>query len=519
MNPHPTSLCAHDASRFPGALSAIIVGLFFGACFVVPTLSGALGTYLLGFGSCAVIYYGLKVKYHGNIPFNAEVTLIAGICIQYLAAPALLRLVSNDFAFFLDQPITAERMEVKEAYCDALLIVLGFVAAYLAASSVFGVKRLPREASGKLILSFSESSLWFVCLLAIVLWGARVALLKTGSYYHLNRSDFQFDDWRYSMLAQIDSILGVLVLGYLFSRYLSMKGAALWPVAIYLGADLLWNFASGSRERGLTVVIVLVLTFILCRNRFPLKFVVPVFIGSLFLIGFMDFYRYASLSSADASKIEVKGIHSDLTFAKSEANANGFMTTAIWGLARLSDLESIAGIARWVPHGIEHTKGETYLSIASGLVPRAFWHDKPPLIIPLNNWIYVNEGGSSPITIMGEGYLNFGWAGVLVSGLICGILVPLTEGFLLKRSTRTLFFAFYLWFLIDLARLHTQCAGVWVSILVKTILFFFSSSAFVRLFESREPLNSSSANSKPEYTGKIKQTEIPLETVNGISNA
>jgi hypothetical protein len=199
----------------------------------------------------------------------------------------------------------------------------------------------------------------------------------------------------------------------------------------------------------------------------------------------MDYYRYATQVPTEASKLELQGINSALSTAKSQSEGNGLGSTSITGLERLSDLESIAAIYHWVPAAVDFLGGETYMSILSALIPRFCWTDKPPVITPINKWFYVNEGGTSPITIMGEGYLNFGWPGVFLAGFISALIVHLTETYLLRRSYSSVFITFYLFFLTGLARLHTQPVGIWVSMMIKTILFFGLSKYVISLFEAR----------------------------------
>src|ERR1051325_8649278 len=98
----------------------------------------------------------------------------------------------------------------------------------------------------------------------------------------------------------------MLVAVHLLSRFLLQKSARLWPVLVYLSADFLWNFISGSRERAITAMAVIILTYIICRNRFPMKLILPCVLASIFLIGFMDYYRYATQASLDSSTLEVQ---------------------------------------------------------------------------------------------------------------------------------------------------------------------------------------------------------------------
>ncbi len=67
--------------------------------------------------------------------------------------------------------------------------------------------------------------------------------------------------------------------------------------------------------------------------------------------------------------------------------------------------------------------GETWARIPAAFIPRQFSKDKKPVFIPINEWFFRHEGGSSPITSPGEGYLNLGWMGVIIEGIVCGIIL------------------------------------------------------------------------------------------------
>src|SRR5207247_1918927 len=173
---------------------------------------------------------------------------------------------------------------------------------------------------------------------------------------------------------------------------------------LYLALEFLWNFFSGSRERALIVFITVAGTYVVCRRRIPVKLLTAGALASLFLIGFMEYYRYAVGNSADAATIEASTIQESLRTARETSRDSGMERTLVVGLSRLSDLDSIAAIHLWVPSSVDYLGGETYAGIFTALVPRFLWPDKPLTIMPINNWFYTSEVGSSPTTTMGEAY-------------------------------------------------------------------------------------------------------------------
>jgi hypothetical protein len=500
MIPHAgkTNLDYQQANHGSYAGMVLMFGLS-GAAWWLKGFPVQYSAYIIGIMSTTGLGVALWLKNRGNFWMNAEVLFLGGAGLQYFFAPVLLRLLTNNMTDFwlLETEVPAERADVHDAHSGGMCLVLTYMAVFFAISYFIPRPRSHRGSPEGGGLQFSRSSIWLIGALLAVLWGTRLLLLKTGSYYHLNRSEFQFEDPRYSLLAQIDAMIGPLVVTYFFiyfvlrKTHLSILGWAM------LALDSVWNFISGSRERALMVFITLGVTYVLVKRQLPIRILLPAMAAGLLLISFMDHYRYAMRDAGSASEIKVTRVLDALDTAKEKSASAGLEQTAVKAFARLNDLDPIAAIYAWVPDMVDYLGGETYLKIPLVLVPRAIWPDKPQMILPINDWFFVNDGGSSPTTLVGEGFLNFGWAGVILAAMGSAFLLRQSERFICRFTENEMFLPIYVSFLLNVSRIHVESAAVFTGFMLKYCVLMYLAHVCLRMVEPRAKTPSSTVNAAP----------------------
>lgn len=103
---------------------------------------------------------------------------------------------------------------------------------------------------------------------------------------------------------------------------------------------------------------------------------------------------------------------------------------------RLYDARSAAAVMSNVLETIPYFYGETFLHILYVFVPRYFWENKPQLdeIHKITTWVMPGDMGINPLGTIGEFYVNFGFSGVLLGGLVYLILFRVLENHLTKRK-------------------------------------------------------------------------------------
>jgi hypothetical protein len=205
-----------------------------------------------------------------------------------------------------------------------------------------------------------------------------------------------------------------------------------------LGLGVAANWITGSLINGACILGAGLLAYMLGRKRVP---VLAMVVG-LILIGFLQMgkagYR-AALMNEKSGYVEVptslyqayslwfRISWDTLTVPKeeSEKNANLF--------ARTSLIQVLAVAMDTVPHKLPYMFGKTYGMIPELLVPRVFWPDKMRGTWPTECMgVYIGiqtEGGTDTTGIAigppAEGWLNFGWAGLVLEGILFGVFFGL----------------------------------------------------------------------------------------------
>jgi len=161
-------------------------------------------------------------------------------------------------------------------------------------------------------------------------------------------------------------------------------------------------------------VVFLLLSLVVIRHYSYKK----IKLNFLLIFIFISFTIISILGSIEKNKDEKATIN---------FNSNSIVKNIIYaphflGVGKTSVI--IAGI----PNKEDFQLGKSYLSIIFAPIPRPLWPDKP--VIRIGRFVGQNlyEKGNFtgvPPGIIGESYLNFGWAGVLI--------IPFFLGFLIKK--------------------------------------------------------------------------------------
>jgi hypothetical protein len=134
---------------------------------------------------------------------------------------------------------------------------------------------------------------------------------------------------------------------------------------------------------------------------------------------------------------------------------------------RLADGVYIAGIIQSVPSNLPFQNGDSYYKLLYVLIPRALYPDKPVMNMDVTPILFPGAGGSAPVTVVGEGYLNFGWIGIMGAMTAVGALSGLVERAFLRYSTTCGTFMSFLYLSVSMVRSFTQPLAGWVAFFVE----------------------------------------------------
>jgi hypothetical protein len=88
---------------------------------------------------------------------------------------------------------------------------------------------------------------------------------------------------------------------------------------------------------------------------------------------------------------------------------------------------------------------------------------------------------------MGEGYLNFGWAGVALAAAAGALLLRLIDRLMARFVNNLAMLPVYIGFVAWCARVHTQPMMMWISSLIKVIAIALMIHLFTQWFGERQP--------------------------------
>jgi hypothetical protein len=475
--------------RKPGFYAAAVVLGATLLLYPLKYLDPYTATLIIGPIAAAAVILAVLIKQEWRPHLNLESIVFAGMTIQHFIAPTLLRFLSEDFEIIRN---SSERRAVHDAYAPAMLIVLLYMGVFLLVSACFKPRFPPRFSDGRLASAFTLRSFVVFGVLLAQLWLIRYYLVITGSFYHIHRTRFQYDDSRYSGWAQYSEGVGPVVLAFFWGAFW-MGRARLWWILLYTLMDFGYQFISGSRQRTLTVPIVILITYFVYIRRVPLK--IP-FAG---IIGFMDLYRYAIRDYAETNRISLYAVVTAINRATEISEKQGIDKIILGGVGRLNGLEPLCAIVLWVPQQQPYLNGETYERIIPAFVPRFMWKDKPFTTMTINEWFFRREGGSSGVTNMGEGYLNFGIVGVILAAALYAIVVRGVDNLIVGFLRNSAVLPVYVGTMAILAYQHHQPYSVILPSMVKILMLVILVHLLTRPGRDNVPVHPNAYLGEPGY--------------------
>src|SRR5436190_11656676 len=244
----------------------------------------------------------------------------------------------------------------------------------------------------------------------------------------------------------------------LFDRYLRGRSAPIDRVLLVTcgAARLLGGLASGWLGPTVGWGVTCGALFLLRRRRFPVIPIALTIALILFLqVGKSEFRSmYWGPEQAESGLVERVQFWVETAASKwSDALKSGERTESL-GLAsqslqRASLLTQVAHVLEMTPSQVAFQEGATYRFLAVTLIPRMLWPDKPT-VNDANKFYQVaygltTESGLDNVSIavgsLAEGFINFGWAGVIGVMLLIGVILGVYQRTLVVAESSTLFLA------------------------------------------------------------------------------
>jgi hypothetical protein len=241
-------------------------------------------------------------------------------------------------------------------------------------------------------------------------------------------------------IVQNQALVAIGILGYLI--YSSRR--ALWQrVLLYwiIGVTVLQGLSKGMIELAIAPIAALFVVQWQLTKRLP----IPSIIAAIVLILFLSpvKHEYRSITWTQDSPVADSHIDKTLLWVSqaTEYWINTFsgqqsLAEATEQVASRTDLiHQFALVRSLTPSEIPYQNGATYTYFLVTLIPRAIWPEKPEAgsankFFAVNYGLTTEEGAQRAtfgVSLLAEGYINFGWVGVILVMAFQGVFLTLLQ--------------------------------------------------------------------------------------------
>ncbi len=282
-----------------------------------------------------------------------------------------------------------------------------------------------------------------VFVLSILSWLVRLWLLSTGTFFHIHKSDFQFSN--YGILAIAFTFIDIEYLSLLTFFIMGIKGKSkkllIIPV-ILLSSVFFWYLLSGQRSEILRhIIAVMVCIFLYKTINFKklLIFLSVIFIIFVAIMSVMETYTILVHNiDVDVSSVNIIDGISNLAEARRVMDTLSYSTLSPLDktIQRLGDIRSMGVLYPQVPETIGYIYGSSYWGILFTFIPHSIWPSKPDFEIrgEIMKRALPMQYASSPLTLVGEAYVNFSFPGIIIVFILIGMMARQFDDFVLPRA-------------------------------------------------------------------------------------
>lgn len=306
----------------------------------------------------------------------------------------------------------------------------------------------------------------------IVVWTARMILLKSGAYYFINVDyDFMGGRW-FSTLSQV-SYYGLMLpmtlclLANYDKRWL--------PLAILFSLlELFWVIPTGGRQYIIQVCLSLMLVNINNFRKIPLSLFIMFGLVIIITFPILGQLRYTSgmYLNKDEYNIGMSQYYAFKDATDVVAESESELVVMDHMVSRFYDGQFLGYLLENYGNDFDWQYGKTYLErLPYVLMPYFIFQDRPIMQLPLGQWYQLIAGGSQPTTYLGEAYINFGYIGIIPMSLLLGILLGLFDNIYKMFSYSILFKASYMLFLVTFMYNMSNSLGAWLAEMRNIVVF------------------------------------------------
>lgn len=295
----------------------------------------------------------------------------------------------------------------------------------------------------------------------------------------------------------LQSVVPAAIFAILFSD--ALKGQAgdrdIVMIILYLVISVILGAASGWAGSLARVGILCSAVFLSVRRKIPWLAIVGAGMAVVFLqVGktpFREAYWYGSSQGDPFERISfwVEQSYSRWADAIVRADDDQIFRYANQTLERASLLNQAANVMERTPSVVPFQHGRTYSYMAVTLIPRFLWPAKPD-VNEANRFYQVQYGLSSTSSVrrvsisagfLVEGYMNFGWAGVVGVMFLVGVVLGIIEQTFFSREGGVLWTSLGIALLTPLITIESQFVqylGGFVQQVLLTLLILLPAATY-----------------------------------------
>jgi hypothetical protein len=256
------------------------------------------------------------------------------------------------------------------------------------------------------------------------------------------------------------SVIPILAFAILFRNFIRRQSTVLDKVLIFafLIVRLVAGLSSGWLGVSASILIICGAIYLMELRRIPRGAVIVVVLFTLFFqFGKEDFRRTYWQGGEIGAQQEQGGRVERVTFwiqssldkwneSLSDPTGNAFRRAINPSVSRLSLLNQTANVIELTPSVVPYQYGWLYSYMAITWIPRFVWPDKPSMS-EANQYYQVAYGLSTEddlnrvsisVGLLTEGFMNFGWAGVVGIMFLAGIFFDFYQKTFLSKTSGAL---------------------------------------------------------------------------------
>jgi hypothetical protein len=378
---------------------------------------------------------------------------------------------------FVLQAAGADRTVSEEGVTATMfMVLLGVSALWLGMRTGLGRRLTPRKLPDIQALQ----SRWNY-LRAVLLMGIIINLMETSPYL--------FGEGGRQILQNFIIVVPAVIFAFLFRNYLKGESTQFDKllVASFLGVRFLAGISSGWLSTFMSIIIISAAIYIAERRKIPALIVtVAVCFLLFFQVGKNEFrktYWYGDVQQGSkVEKIEfwINASVNKWGEAFSDPSGKTLKDVTYPSLSRVALLTQSANVYDLTPETVPYQYGRLYTYVFITIIPRFLWPEKPS-ITEANQYYQVAYGLTSEdrleqisiaVGILTEGFMNFGWAGVIGIMFLLGVFFDFYERTFLSNISGALMNAIGFVLLPQFLSIESQLAAYLGGIIQSLVIIF-----------------------------------------------